>query len=334
MQAQFNVPILFLVFNRPSTTTVVFEAIRKIKPSKLYLAADGPRQHKDGEQQKCEEVRKIITAIDWPCQVKKLFREENLGCGKGVSSGITWFFEHEPEGIILEDDCVPDLTFFPYCEELLDRYRNDKRIMEISGNNIWTTPSTAPAYSYSFSNHNGIWGWASWRRAWNHYDYEMKIYPTIKNKGYLEKTFNSIYERDYFKFVFERTYLFPHITWDYQWELIKRINTGLTIVPSINMVENIGFGTDATNTTNVDNPATRLQSAPMIFPLKHPPYMVVDAEADRQAFIKFHSTRSSRLKTFIKSSLPVIIQNKLFEAAIGRFIQQQKKAGIAPRASP
>lgn len=334
VQTQFNVPVLFLVFNRPSTTKVVFDVIRKIKPRRLYLSADGPRKDKAGENEKCEEVRKIISEVDWPCEVHTLFRDENLGCGKSVSSGITWFFENELEGIILEDDCVPDLSFFPYCEQLLDRYRNDTRIMEISGNTIWPITPERTEYSYSFSSHNGIWGWASWRRAWALYDYEMKIYPRIKESGHLEKTFNSIYEKDYFKFVFERTYLFPHITWDYQWEFVKRINSGLTIVPAINMVVNIGFGADATSTTNVNNPASRMQSATMPFPLKHPPYVIVDADADRQAFINFHSTPSSRLKTFIKSILPSSVKKWLFKSAISRLIEMHKNAGVAPSNPP
>ncbi len=326
MENQFSVPILFLVFNRPSTTKVVFDIIRKVRPRKLYLSADGPRRDKEGEQEKCDEVKSIITKVDWPCEVKTLFRDENLGCGRGVSGGITWFFENEPEGIILEDDCLPDLSFFPYCEELLDRYRNDHRIMEISGNTIWPEEYCSTDYSYAFSAHNNIWGWASWRRAWNLYDYEMKQYPAIKEKGYLDKQFNSIYERDYFKFVFERTYLFPHITWDYQWEFVKRINSGLAVIPCKNMVVNIGYGGDATSTSDSNNPGANLRSEPMSFPLKHPPYIMVDSNADEQAFIDYHSTRGSRVKTYIKSILPLSIQKKLFKAAIERFIATQTDA--------
>jgi hypothetical protein len=325
VQKQFNVPILFLVFNRPSTTKVVFDIIRKVRPTKLYLSADGPRKNKAGEQQKCDEVKSILATIDWPCDVKRLFRDDNLGCGKGVSSGISWFFENELEGIILEDDCVPDLSFFPYCAELLDRYRNDQRIMEISGNTIWAYDSDRTEYSYSFSHHNGIWGWASWRRAWNLYDYEMKQYPKIKGKGFLEQTFNSIYEKDYFNFVFERTYLFPHITWDYQWEFVKRINSGLTIVPALNMVVNIGFGADATSTTNLDNPAGNLRSQTMTFPLIHPPYVIPDSNADKKAFFNFHSTPKTRIKSFIKSILPLSIQEKFFKVAIEKFKATQKR---------
>lgn len=325
MQSELSVPVLFLIFNRPSTTRVVFDVLRRARPHKLYIAADGPRKGKAGEKEKCDEARAIATAVDWPCDVKTLFREENEGCGRGVSNGINWFFSNEPEGIILEDDCVPDLTFFPYCAELLERYRHDHRIMEISGNTIWPEEFCQTTFSYSFSCHNGIWGWASWRRAWNLYDYEMKKYPKIKAQGYLNNKFNSIFEQDYFQFVFERTHLFPHITWDYQWEFAKRINSGATIVPNKNMVVNIGFGSEATSTTNTNNPASDLGSAPMNFPLDHPPFLMVDNEADKQAFINFHTSLSSRIKTFVKSMLPATVKKKLFEAAMKRFVESQKK---------
>ncbi len=325
MQSKLTTPVLFLVFNRPSTTQVVFEAIRKAKPTKLYIAADGPRKGKAGELEKCMEVRAIATSIDWECEVKKLFREENLGCGKGVSSAITWFFENEPEGIILEDDCVPNSSFFPYCAELLERYRNDQRVMEISGNTIRPEKFNQGKFSYSFSNHNGIWGWASWRRAWDLYDYEMTKYKEIKEKGYLTKTYNSIFEENYFNWVFERTYLFPHITWDYQWEFVKRINSALTIMPQKNMVINIGFGADATSTTKSNTPSGNLKSEALSFPLKHPPFMMVDAEADKQAFINHMTSFRSRIKSYIKDFLPPGVQDKIFRTSLQRFIESQEK---------
>jgi hypothetical protein len=325
MEFELKTPVLFLVFNRPSTTKVVFEAIRQARPSKLYIAADGPRKDKNGELELCNEVRAIATNVDWECEVKTLFREENLGCGKGVSEGITWFFKNEPEGIILEDDCLPNATFFRYCAELLERYRHDTRIMEVSGNNIRPEKYCNSPYSYSFSDHNGIWGWASWRRAWDLYDYEMKNYKKIKERGYFRKHFSSVYEEHYFQWVFERTYLFPHITWDYQWEFVKRINSGLTIVPQKNMVVNLGFGADATSTTNTNTPSSNLKAALLEFPLKHPKYVIADKEADKHAFITHMTTTTSRLKSRIKNALPYSIQNKIFHFTMSRFIKSQVK---------
>jgi hypothetical protein len=322
-KSNFKTPILFLVFNRPSTTKIVFEAIRKARPSKLYIAADGPRRNKPGEAEKCHEVRAIVTNVDWDCDVKTLFREENFGCGKGVSSGITWFFENEPEGIILEDDCVPNSSFFPYCAELLERYRHDSRIMEISGNNIRPGKFSSDDPSYSFSDHNGIWGWASWRRAWNLYDYEMTQYKKVKEQGLLRNKFASIYEEHYFNWVFERTYLFPHITWDYQWEFVKRINSGLTIVPKKNMVINIGFGAEATSTTSVDSPGSEMKAELLEFPLKHPTHVISHKEADKEAFINYMTTRKSRLISHIKNLLPESVNKKIFKRSMKRFIESQ-----------
>jgi hypothetical protein len=325
MEFALNTPVLFLIFNRPSTTRIVFEAIRQARPSKLYIAADGPRRDRPGETEKCEEARAIARNVDWACEVKTLFRDENLGCGKGVSDGIRWFFEHEPEGIILEDDCVPNATFFPYCAALLERFRDDNRIMEISGNNIRPEKYCHGEYSYSFSDHNGIWGWATWRRAWGLYDYEMKQYKRIKESDSLITKFNSIFEEHYFQWVFERTYLFPHITWDYQWEFVKRINSGLTIVPKKNMVINIGFGADATSTTNSDTPSSNLKAELLEFPLRHPPFVIPDKEADKEAFILHMTTKASRLKSRLKNILPEGIQKRMFQYSMTRFIESQAK---------
>ena len=323
-EPKFKTPVLFLVFNRPSSTQLVFDTIRQAQPSRLYIVADGPRKNKVGEAGKCMEVRSIVSNVDWECDVKKIFREDNWGCGKSVSSAITWFFENEPEGIILEDDCVPDPTFFPYCSALLEHYREDTRIMEVSGCNIWPSKFCQDEYSYSFSAHNGIWGWASWRRAWNLYDFEMKHYKEMKTKGYLKNKFGSIFETEYFNWVFERTYLFPYITWDYQWEFVKRINTGLTIIPQKNLVVNIGFGADATSTTNPDAPSHKLKSEKLRFPLQHPPFVMANKEADKQAFIDYMTNRSTRFKSYVKNVLPVALQKKLFKHSMLRFMESQE----------
>lgn len=319
--SNLQTPVLFLVFSRPSTTKIVFESIRQARPAKLYVVADGPRDHKPGEREKCEEVRTIIKNIDWECELKTLFREENYGCGKGVSNGITWFFENEPEGIILEDDCLPHPTFFQYCADLLAKYRTDTRVMEISGNSLLPPDYSNDNYSYSFSNFNGIWGWASWRRAWNLYDYEMKEYKHVQRMKVLE--FKTIFEKDYFNWVFERTFLFPHITWDYQWEFVKRINSGLTIIPKKNLVINLGFGEDATSTTGTDAPGSDLKSHPMSFPLVHPPVMMADVKGDSLAFRYYMTTFSSRLKSYLKSWMPETLRKKIFERSMATFIQSQ-----------
>ena len=244
--------VLFLVFNRPDTTKQVFEAIRKAQPPRLYVAADGPRADRQGERERCEEVRRIATAVDWECEVKTLFREKNLGCKIGVSGGIDWFFEHEEEGIILEDDCLPAQSFFPFCDELLNRYRDDERIFIISGYNKqqeWYSSK----YDYFFSHLGGIWGWASWRRAWKYYDIEMNGLEKLIDEGFFEKLLGKSLgkERQGQLLNAKKKILLGQIsTWAYQWGYTRHKYQGLACVPSVSLISNIGFGTDATHTVS------------------------------------------------------------------------------------
>jgi hypothetical protein len=330
--ANLDTPILFLIFNRPQLTEQIFDAIRQARPSRLYIAADGPRQNKPGELENCLAARSVALNVDWDCKVETLFRDVNLGCGEGVSTAITWFFDHEPEGIILEDDCLPSPDFFPFCAELLKHYRHDKRVMAIGGCNLVPEGLRKSDFSYCFSNHNNIWGWASWRRAWDLYDYEMTDYQKVKKQGYLNKDqFSSDYEFDYFQWVFERTFLFPEITWDYQWEFVRRINSGLTILPHKNLITNLGFGEDATHTTNPLDKSSNLKREQLSFPLVHPPFVLPDLEADKIAFIEHYTNVSSRFKTTLKTMLPDALRSKLFNLSMGRFIQSHNGTAIPER---
>src|SRR5688572_20529443 len=188
--APLNTPVLFLIFNRPAVTKQVFEAIREMRPTRLYIAADGPRPAIPNELDNCRKAREAALAVDWECQVKTLFRDKNLGCGRGPSTAITWFFEHETEGIILEDDCMPSPSFFSYCAELLARYRDDTRIMHIAGTNLEKPQQRDQEHSYHFSNFTYCWGWATWRRAWKFHDFDMKLYNEINKKNCLEGHYN------------------------------------------------------------------------------------------------------------------------------------------------
>jgi hypothetical protein len=327
-------PILFLIFNRPALTRRVFETIREARPSKLYIAADGPRDSVQGEWEKCQQAREITNLIDWQCDVKTLFREENLGCGKGVSLAITWFFSQEQEGIILEDDCLPSPNFFRFCAELLRHYRHDTRIMGIGGTNLVPDEFRNHDSSYSFSNHNSIWGWATWKRAWDLYDYEMTQYKKVAKHGYLKKQFTSQYEVDYFDWVFEQTFHFPSITWDYQWEFVRRINSGLTILPQKNLVRNIGFGEDATHTTTEGVASSKLKLEELAFPLVHPRHVMADVKADRMAFIKHSTTFVTRLKSRVKILLPSGIRRFLFKSSMKRFISENQHHRREGRVEP
>jgi hypothetical protein len=274
--------VLFLVFNRPETTKQVFEAIRLAKPARLYVAADGPRMSRKGEPGRCEEVRRIATNVDWPCELRTLFRDSNLGCKIGVSSGIDWFFDNEEEGIILEDDVLPVPSFFRYCDELLERYRHDGRVGMISGCNLITSRYTTNE-SYFFSRINHIWGWASWRRVWQHYDVEMSAWPDWRNENGLAdfSDGNKCFE-SYWRDKFELTHSGHVDTWDYQWTFTCWRLGALTALPSRNQTRNIGFGADATHTVS-EVPDYVLESVTqsLDFPLVHPSVFHRDKNADK-----------------------------------------------------
>ena len=275
-------PVLFLIFNRPETTWQVFEAIRTAKPRRLYIAADGPRFEREGERTRCEEVRKIALEVDWECDVKTLFRDKNLGCKIAVSEGISWFFDHEDEGIILEDDCLPDQSFFPFCKDLLERYRNDTRIMAISGNNFQQGRKRTE-YSYYFSRYFHCWGWATWKRAWKFYDRELIAWPEIQKYGFLYDIANG-YEPSvvYWSHWLDKCYSGElDDAWDYPWLLSCWGQSGLFVLPNINLVTNIGFGNKATHTKNINNINANLPAYKIEFPLKHPLYIIRDMVADQ-----------------------------------------------------
>lgn len=277
--------VLLLVFNRPDTTQQVFEAIRKAKPHRLYVAADGPRADKLGEAEKVEQVRKIATQIDWSCEVKTLFRDENLGCKVAVSSAIDWFFENVEEGIILEDDCLPSQSFFWFCQELLEKYRNDTRIMCVAGSTYVEKDDNFNHYSYHFARVGGIWGWASWRRAWRLYEPEMESWPQARKENIMSDLFTG--EPELYKLYngwFEKAYQ-NNFTWDYQWTYTKIIHSSLNIMPCKNLIRNIGHGTaGATHTNSRNDRFSNMKSHEIKFPLTHPQFVVIDRKFNYQNF--------------------------------------------------
>ncbi|MDP8984377.1 MAG: glycosyltransferase family 2 protein [Pseudomonadota bacterium] len=312
-------PVLFLVFNRPDTTRRVFQAIRDARPPRLYIAADGAREAKQGERELCDEVRAIALQVDWPCEVHTLFRDTNLGCKNGVSSGVTWFFEHEPEGIILEDDVLPESTFFRFCDELLERFRNDVRVAAITGNNLIAHEFKIKD-SYFFSRYPHIWGWASWRRAWNKYDVAMKNWPEWRDMGGLRKTWDGgRFLESYWRHYFGSTFEGKIDTWDYQWFFACWYTGGLTIVPNTNQTRNLGYGAGATHTTGDEPPAVRLSRArPLTFPLIHPATVERSTKADSVIDAKVFGVNAlSTLKRGIRS-VPVFERYILFFKSLGR----------------
>lgn len=309
-------PVLLVAFNRPDTTRRVFEAIRWARPTRLYVAADGWREGVAGEKERCEEVRSIVTAVDWPCMVSTFFRDTNCGCGEQVTAAIGWFFEHETEGIILEDDCLPSKSFFRFTADLLERYRHDKRIMMVGGNNVEPMSEREKEYSYTFSRLTYIWGWATWRRAWALHDFRMPLFGEVNAKRYLMPLYNSIHERDLFQYVFGKMYTGDdqktsrRNIWDYQWQFACAINSGLVIVPSVNLVSNIGFGEFATS-VSPDGPGRGLRCEEMDFPLIHPEFVMVDRAREKRTFELCHTSRRSRMRNRIKRLVPGQLLNTL-----------------------
>jgi len=277
---QIITPVCFLVFNRPETTSRVFEEIRRARPPKLLVVADGPRLDRPGEAEKCDAVRAIIEQVDWPCEVLKNYTNTNMGCKRRVSSGLDWVFETVPEAIILEDDCVPDPSFFRYVEELLTRYRDDERVMVIAALHFHGAAHTPP-HSYFFSRYNHVWGWASWRRAWQYYDREISLWPALRDTDWLlaigggSKAF-----QQYWTKIFDTVHLGRVDTWDYQWTFSCWAQSGLAILPARNLVTNVGFGEDATHTKDNGGAHASLQLEALNFPLSHPLTMVRDFAAD------------------------------------------------------
>jgi hypothetical protein len=292
--------VAFLIFNRPETTRRVFEEIAKARPGKLLVVADGPRRDRPGEQELCEKVRKIIEAVDWDCELLVNFAEENMGCARRVSSGIDWVFANVEEAIFLEDDCLPEPSFFRFCDEMLERFRNNEKVMSISGDNFQFGSRPSP-FSYYFSRYVHIWGWASWRRAWKFYDVHMVVWPTLKQTGWLHDLFENKREAKYWEEVFDQAYQGKTGTWDYQWLFATWRQSGLSIIPSVNLISNIGFGAGATHTGEGGGKLAAMATQEMLFPLSNPSAVIRDSLADdNTSKLFFRTSRLSPVKRFVR----------------------------------
>jgi hypothetical protein len=324
--------VALIVFNRPELTAQVFAEIAKAKPPKLLVIADGPRPDHPEDAGMCAAAAAVLDQVDWDCEVLKNYSKVNLGVARRMATGITWVFDQVEEAIILEDDCVPDPTFFRFCDELLEKYRQDERVMAIAGNDFQFGQKSMTS-SYFFSYYNVIWGWATWRRAWRHFDFTLRLWPMLRNTSWLSEIVRDIRAAEYWKQMFDGAYAFAGLrptdqghelpyelrdgrklaelfdslrrlglirptqggasawpgefsTWDYQWSFACWAQNGLTIMPTTNLVSNVGFGPDATHTRCSPQQDKRacLPTEPMVFPLRHPPVVVPDREADRQLF--------------------------------------------------
>jgi hypothetical protein len=301
---QIKSPVAFMVFNRPRLTKQVFARIAEAQPGKLLIIADGPRSHVPGEDEKCREVRRIVDDIDWDCDLSVNFADANLGCRNRVSSGLDWVFGQSESAIILEDDCLPSPSFFRYCDELLERYRDEPRVMTVCGTNLLReSPSD---YSYLFTTHCSVWGWATWKRAWSTYDVDLSSWAEKKLenpfrrlplrpkevKG-LMRTLDNLAEKNPANRTLD--------TWDFQWFYNCYVRDGLAITPAVNLVSNIGFGADATHTVGAAHKLANIPSQDLKFPLEHPATIELSLEYEERYYKKMiRKDFSERVANFFR----------------------------------
>ena len=277
--------VCLVIFRRPEHTKRVAESIAKSKPSKLMVFADGPRADCPDDIRACAEAREMIDRVDWDCEVVKNYSDVNLGCGLGPATAFNWVFQQSEEAIILEDDCLPHPTFFKFCEELLERYRNDQRVMHINGCTYRRGDLRNPA-SYYFCNDIGCWGWATWRRAWRKFDIAVNAWGELRNSRFLHEVIDCDHFEDHYKPALDAAYHNQGEVnyWDYQWAFACWVNSGLAIYPNHNLVTNLGWGPDATHTVDPNSPVANLPVREMRFPLIHPAIMYPKREIDRQGW--------------------------------------------------
>lgn len=297
----FNTPILLMIFNRPDTTAKVFDEIKKIKPKQLFVAADAARVDNAEDIALVEQTKMLVeNMVDWDCEVITLYREKNLGCKRAVSSATTWFFEHVEQGIILEDDCVPDQSFFMYCQELLEMYKDDSSVMHIGGSNFQHGKKRGDA-SYYFSAYNHIWGWATWKRAWDKYDVNIADFPKFVEQEKIKTIWNKTYIQNIWLKKFASVFEKKVDTWDYQWTYTIWNNGGRCIIPNTNLITNIGFGEDATHTKRKDMYANMKRN--LIGKIIHPENTEINKIADE--FYNKRLTLRYRIINKLKAYLSV-----------------------------
>ncbi len=288
-------PVALFIFNRPRQTQQVFAEIRKQTPRRLLVVADGPRS--SDEVDRCLATRSVIEQIDWECDLLTNYSESNLGCKRRIASGLDWVFQQCEDAIVLEDDCVPDASFFRYCSELLDFYRHDTRVMMISGDN-YNPGIKRVSNSYYFSRYMHICGWASWRRAWQHYDVEMEHWPQLRDTDWLQTLLHDKQCADYFRGIFDAVHNGEVDTWDAQWLFTCWSQNGLSIQPNTNLITNIGYGIDAAHTKDPDHHLANLPTENIMFPLEHPRLMIRDELADRTWFERIVPPSSTLLRAY------------------------------------
>lgn len=295
-----SVPVAYIIFNRPDLTQATFDALRKQRPSELFVIADGPRPDHPTDVARCEETRAIVANIDWPCHVRRNYSDCNLGCRQRVLTGLDWVFSEVDRAIVLEDDCLPHPDFYTFCKTILDRYESDDRIWVASGSNFQDGMCRGDA-SYYFSRFNHCWGWATWRRAWELNEPQMSFWPQWKQSDEWKAMWPHRRMRSYWECIFDRMYRGEIDSWAYSWKASAWYHGGLTATPNVNLVSNIGFGPDATH-TQTESPVSRLQVM-SIGHIVHPKQVEVHHKADNFTYwLVFKGRRQRFKKLMIRST--------------------------------
>lgn len=312
--SNFSGSVLLLVFNRPDLTKQLFRVLQRVRPPRLYIAGDGPRSEIPGEQKLVNEVKDVFNRIDWPCEVRTLYRTSNLGCKSAVSSAIDWFFQHEDQGIILEDDCLPSDSFFSFCDEMLERYSRDERVTMVTGNNFQNGNLVGPA-SYYFSRYPQIWGWATWRRAWALYDGDMAFFPSWSLSPSWHNFFSSRAERNYWKRIFTSAHAGLIDSWAYPWTASVWHSGGMVVTPNKNLVSNNGFRADASHTRNDESPLAS-RPAEELSVLEHPEDFTPNLAADKHTFSTVHADKWSKFPSNLISEKHIAFLQRLRHSMI------------------
>jgi hypothetical protein len=302
---KLTTPVALIFFNRLDITEKIFAEIKKVKPIKLLLIADGPRSNHKDDIDRCTATRNLFENIDWDCEVLKNYSDINMGCDKRVITGLNWVFDNVEDAITLEDDALPSSEFFWFCQDLLEKYRDDKRIMSISGGNFQFGKKATSKYSYYYSRYCHMPGWATWRRAWKCFDEQMKTWPEIRDTGQLANVFEKCRPVRYWTALFDKIYPVVNSPWDYKWVYTWWVNNGLSIIPRTNLVSNIGYNREDATHTKKDSIFANVKINRLDFPLDHPPYMIRDTVADdyiekimfsssffRQQYLRFRNLMS------------------------------------------
>lgn len=269
-------PLALIIFNRPDHLERVLQTLAEVKPAQLLVIADGPRN--DLEAERCAESRALIERIDWRCDIRREYSDTNLGCRRRISSGIAWVLSQHDEAIFLEDDCIPDPSFFQFCQEMLAYYRHEERVRAISGDNFQFGRRFNP-YSYYFSLIPHCWGWATWRRAWEHMDITMSRWPAMEQTDFPRQLLPTEKAVWFNRKAFTEAYSGKLNSWAIPWELSNWLTGGLAVLPEVNLVTNIGFGPGATH-CHKNDPCANLPAEQMPFPLRHPPRVEHQLDAD------------------------------------------------------